>query len=98
MKAIVKKKMPIGAGTPTGKHENGLTIILAKTISDVNPCWRKFPEDLPPATGCYLVVWGAYQRDCAVLRYDADAKIWNTMVKVTHWMPLPPIPEGVDEP
>lgn len=46
MKAIVKKKVPTGAGTPTGTNGNGVTIILAKTISDVNPHELEFQEEV----------------------------------------------------
>ena len=46
MKAIVKKKVPTGAGTPTGTNGNGVTIILAKTISDVNPHGLEFQEEV----------------------------------------------------
>ena len=46
MKAIAKKKVPTGAGTPTGTNGNGATTILAKTVSDVNPRWRKFPGEV----------------------------------------------------
>lgn len=46
VKVLVKKKVPSGARTPTGTNGNGVTIILAKTNSDVNPRWRKFPEEV----------------------------------------------------
>ena len=46
MKAIVKQKVPTGAGTPTGTNGNGVTIILAKTISDVNPHGLESQEEV----------------------------------------------------
>lgn len=46
MKVIVKKKVPAGAATPTGTNGNGVTIILAKTISDVNPHELEFQEEV----------------------------------------------------
>lgn len=106
MKAIVKKKMPIGAGTPTGTNENGLTIILAKDGVHVNYLWKKFPEELPPESGDYLICCdGGY---IAVIHYSQRHNAWNAFDSqdvptrffgdVTHWMPLPPLPEGVDEP
>lgn len=104
MKAIVKKKMPIGAGTPTGKHENGLTIILAKDGVHVNYLWKKFPDELPPESGRYLVY--AKSGYVTTLDYSQRHRAWNAFdfeaapscpLVVTHWMPLPPLPEGVDE-
>lgn len=46
MKVRVKKKVPSGAGTPTGTNGNGITIILAKTISDVNPHGLESQEEV----------------------------------------------------
>lgn len=108
MKAIVKKKMPIGAGTPTGKNENGLAIILAKDGVHVNYLWRKFPEELPPESGKYIVHCDGGYID--VIYYSQRHNAWNAFDcqdtpspsqlfdDVTHWMPLPPRPEGVDKP
>lgn len=41
-----KKEVPSGAGTPTGTNGNGVTIILAKTIYDVNPHELEFREEV----------------------------------------------------
>lgn len=46
MKVLVKKKVPSGARTPTGTNGNGVTIILTKTISDVNPHRLEFQEEV----------------------------------------------------
>lgn len=46
MKVLVKKKVPSGARTPTGTNGNGVTTILAKTVSDVNPRWLEFQEEV----------------------------------------------------
>lgn len=106
MKAIVKKKMPIGAGTPTGTNENGLAIILAKDGVHVNYLWKKFPDELPPESGQYLICCdNGY---ISVIHYSKRHNAWNAFDSqdapswlfddVTHWLPLPPLPEGVDEP
>lgn len=98
VKAIVKKKVPSGAGTPTGTNENGYAIILAKDGIYVNYRWRKFPDELPPESGLYLVVWGRYTRSVCMLEYDAQTRSFNTSLPVPYWLPIPPIPEEVDEP
>ncbi len=105
MKAIVKKKVPTGAGTPTGTNGNGVTIILAKDGVRVNYLWKKFPEELPPESGRYLVHTKA---GCVyAMDYSQRHRAWNAFdfeaapscpLVVTHWMPLPPLPEEVDEP
>ena len=105
MKAIVKKKVPTGAGTPTGTNGNGVTIILAKDGVRVNYLWKKFPEEMPPESGRYLVCTkGGY---VSTLNYSQRHRAWNAFdfeaapsyqLVVTHWMPLPPLPEEVDEP
>lgn len=105
VKARVKKRVPSGAGTPTGTKENGFSIILAKDGIHVNYLWRKFPEQLPPESGLFL----AYTKNgyVAVLDYSQLHRAWNAHdyesapaypIPVTHWMPLPPLPEEVDEP
>lgn len=98
VKVRVKKRVPSGAGTPTGTNGNGVTSILTKTGSDVNPRWRKFPEELPPESGLYLVVWGKYVRSIWLCTYDAETQSFDTKVSVPYWLPIPPIPEEVDEP
>lgn len=46
VKMWTKKEVPSGAGTPTGTNGNGVTIILAKTIYDVNPHELEFREEV----------------------------------------------------
>jgi hypothetical protein len=105
VKAIVKKKVPSGAGTPTGTNENGYAVILAKDGIYVNYRWRKFPDELPPESGRYLVY--AKSGYVTTLDYSQRHRAWNAFdfeaapscpLVVTHWMPLPPLPEEVDEP
>lgn len=98
MKVRAKKRVPSGAGTPTGTNENGFSIILAKDGIHVNYRWRKFPDELPPESGLYLVVWGRYTRSVWMIEYDAQTRSFKTSLPVPYWMPIPPIPEEVDEP
>lgn len=106
MKVLVKKKVPSGARTPTGTNGNGVTIILAKTTSDVNPRWRKFPEELPTESGEYLIccdngyisVTYYSKRHNAWNAFDSQDDLSHSFDCVTHWMPLPPRPEEVDKP
>jgi hypothetical protein len=55
--------------------------------------WVSVNDRLPEETKQYLTYDGGYDL-IDVVSYYVDCGKWNCSYKITHWMPLPPKPEG----
>ena len=79
------------------------TINEAPTIEQ--PAWISVEERLPIESGKYLVIreYSAWERSCrdiSIEYYSAEFEGWFfdgiKLLGVTHWMPLPELPKGVE--
>ena len=73
-------------------------------VADSNPQWIPVEEELPNEngkTGQSISVWATNGLMSCEMRYNFDTKKWTDMwgdpFDVTHWMPLPTLPQGKED-
>lgn len=75
-------------------------LAFALRWADSNPQWISVVDELPPLNGFIgsksIPVFAVREHkdyvDVGICAYDYEAKDWDTLENVTHWMPLPAPP------
>jgi Protein of unknown function (DUF551). len=81
-----------------------LWFIRGAIWSDSHPQWIPVEEELPPENGKTqqsISVWATDGLTSGEFRYNFDTKTWTNMwgdpFDITHWMPLPMLPQEKEE-
>jgi hypothetical protein len=86
------------AGSDQGQHMiAGYRALYEKGLSDAAPRWIAVTERLPDGVYCVLVTDGDESLVALWNHEDWDYGSGPSLDNVTHWMPLPELPESTNE-
>jgi hypothetical protein len=78
-------------------HENGFKegFIAGAQWADAHPHWISVKDEMPPC-GVEVIVFAKCWNRPTLGEYDGKGKFYclDIFDEVTHWMPLPALPEG----